>query len=279
MEKIAFITDAGCDINEEFAEEHGIYVIPFSIIFKDGTYLDRIDISREEVYKRMETEIPTTSIVPTEFILNMFHDIENKGIKNVVIMTMSSKMSGLYNLLRMLIEQFPNLNIELIDSESISIGGGLPLIKGVFAYEDGADFETVVQIVKDAKKDVFIYAYFRDITNLMKGGRVPRGKVYVANALNIKPMMAMKDGEMVEAKKIRGDKKAIQFFRDEFDKYAGDKYYISPMYASNLEGALKLDEEFAEEIKKATYYTKTVVTPTIGVHSGTDFTAFAFMRL
>lgn len=278
MTKIAFICDAACDINEEFVKKNNIHVIPFAINFSEKSYLDGVDITRDEIYTKMKDEIPTTGVCAADIILKTLKEIEDSGVKNVIMASISSKLSGMHNLFRMCADNFKNLNIELIDTESISVGAGFPIIKGINAYNDGADFNTVVKTIKNSFKEVYVYAYFRDLTNLIKGGRIPKGKAYVANALNIKPIMTVEEGVLVEAKKVRGNKNALKFFKEKFKEHNKGKFYFSSIYANNIEDAKMVEDEFCEELKNSIYNVRTTLTPTVGVHAGTEFLAFVFMN-
>lgn len=278
MTKIAFICDAGCDIDPQYTADNDIYTIPFAVNFTDKSYLDGVDITRDQVYEMMKTEIPTTCVCSADIIIKSLKEIKSQGIKNIIIASISSKISGMHNLMRMCADEFEDLNIELIDTEQVSIGAGFPIIKGVEAYKNGASFEEVVKTIKDAIKDVHVYVYFRDLTNLIKGGRVPKGKAYIANALNIKPVMTIENGEMAEVKKIRGSKKAIRLFREKYNKHITESSYISAVYASNQDDLSTIEDEFQNEIQNAKYTQRTQITPTIAVHAGTEFLAVVFMK-
>ena len=71
-QKIAILVDSGTDVPPEFVKEHNIFVAPLKIIYKDGEYEDRLDITPQEIYDRLETEIPTTSLPRTERVIPVF---------------------------------------------------------------------------------------------------------------------------------------------------------------------------------------------------------------
>ncbi|MBR7150676.1 MAG: DegV family EDD domain-containing protein, partial [Oscillospiraceae bacterium] len=123
-QKIAVITDSCADVPPELAKELDIYVIPLQIVYSDRTYQAGVDISAQEVYDRLSTEIPKTSLPSGEMILNTFEQIKNAGFEKAIAVMLSSGLSGTCNLVRRLGEEFEELEIVTFDTLSGSLGSG-----------------------------------------------------------------------------------------------------------------------------------------------------------
>ena len=99
-EKIALLVDSGTDVPQDVIDTYGIYMVPLQIIYKNRTYTDKIDITPEEVYQRFSEEIPSTSLPDGQTIQKTIDQIKADGFEKVLIVTISSGLSGTYNVMR-----------------------------------------------------------------------------------------------------------------------------------------------------------------------------------
>ena len=109
--KIAVLTDSGSDVPQEIKEKYDVKVIPLKIIFSDGEFIDKETITAQEVYDRMDKEIPKTSLPDGELIKEMFDEIKSEGYEKVIAVTISSGLSGTNNMVRVVAEQYKDLDI------------------------------------------------------------------------------------------------------------------------------------------------------------------------
>jgi EDD domain protein, DegV family len=100
MEKIAVLVDSCCDLPKEYLAKPGVYELPMQIAYHDKTYLDRIDISAEEVYANLPTEIPKTSLPSGESIQKTLDQIAQDGYDHIISISVSSALSGTFNFLK-----------------------------------------------------------------------------------------------------------------------------------------------------------------------------------
>ena len=110
-EKIALLVDSGTDVPEALVKQYGMYVLPLQIIYPEKTYTDKVDITPEEVYQRLEKEIPSTSLPDGATIQAIFDKIKEAGYEKVLAVTISSGLSGTYNVVRLLGEQTEGLDV------------------------------------------------------------------------------------------------------------------------------------------------------------------------
>lgn len=128
-EKIAILVDSCVDVPPKLVEKHNMYVIPLKVIYKDRVYSDGVDITAQEVYERLDIEIPTTSLPSGGEINAMFDRIKADGYEKVLAIHISSGLSGTYNSIRLLASQYEGLEIYVLDTKNIGIGSGLMLFK------------------------------------------------------------------------------------------------------------------------------------------------------
>ncbi len=112
--KIAILVDSGADVPPDFVKEHNIFVAPLKIIYKDQEYDDRVEITPEEIYARLKTEVPRTSLPASGNVLTLFKRMVTEGYDTVLIITISSGLSGTHNQLRVQAEEFGKLKFHIL---------------------------------------------------------------------------------------------------------------------------------------------------------------------
>jgi len=125
--EFAIVVDSGCDVPEEYLEKYPIYVIPLRINYKQVSYRDRIDISPEEIYKKLKLEIPTTSLPEYGDAQEVFENIIKDGYNKIIAINISSNLSGTFNLIRLVSEEYKLKGIQTyqFDTKNIAIGSGM----------------------------------------------------------------------------------------------------------------------------------------------------------
>ena len=125
MGSIAVLTDSCADLSPQVAEENGIFVIPLSVVYPEKVYADGVDITAEDVYRRMPEEVPTTTLPSGKIIEDTFRKIRDKGYKYVIALIFSGGISGTYNMVRMLGEEAEGLEVRVFDTKTASLGLGM----------------------------------------------------------------------------------------------------------------------------------------------------------
>lgn len=277
MEKnFAILTDTGFDIIDSTLAGRDIKEIPFSINFKDKSYFDKIEISKDEIYEMMERELPKTSASSVSILENVLNEIVEKGIKDVLVMSISSKLSGMHNMMRLVCDDYDNLNVRLIDTKNVSMASGMYLKYALDLVDEGKSFDEVCDLVQKAVDEnrAKLFVYFHSLDNMIKGGRISKLKGTLANILSLRPILSMDDnGEFFVVKKVKkskNDKNALDTLRELAEKeIAGaKKYYFSVGYTRVKENALQLEEAVTELKNNANYYQVESISPTLGVHAG-----------
>lgn len=115
--KVAILVDSGTDVPQELIEKYQMYVIPLKIIYKDRVYTDKVDITPEEIYQRLPQEIPGTSLPDGETITKIFEQIKQDGYEKILAVTISSGLSGTYNIVRLIAQQQEELEAYCFDPD------------------------------------------------------------------------------------------------------------------------------------------------------------------
>lgn len=221
---IRIVADSVSDIPVSYREKYNIEIIPLSVNFDDDSYEDGIDLTSEEFFEKLQdsNSLPTTSQVTVGKFMECFDEIINSGDEAIVIL-MSSKMSGTYNAALLAKEQLNITDqIRVIDSKAISFGYGLLVIEAARMVENNKKIDAIEQVICE-KREKLEHKFIVDtLEYLHKGGRLPAHKAFVGNLLNIKPIVTIKDGELVLEKSIRGRKKAMKYIVGWLDEQSVD---------------------------------------------------------
>lgn len=277
MEKIKIITDSTCDLPREIIEKYDIDVMPVLINFGEDSYLEDVEITREQMLERInrEDKLPTTAqITPVRFEENYKKYID-QGYK-IVAIHMSSKMSGTYQSALIAKEEFNDDDIVVIDGYRITSGLGMIVYKGARMAAEGKtikEIEAELLVYRNKVKSSLVFA---SLDNLVRGGRLSKGKAMIVGALGIKLILNMDDGEMNVANKVRGIKKAVKEIiktLEETELQEGE-----PIVLINFEG-----EGFYEPLKeylesRNLEYIETTVGCAVAIHAGTNAGGLFFVE-
>ena len=211
MEKIALITDSACDIDEETLKKYQIHVLPFKIIYDRGEYTDKIDITPQEVYHNMKTEIPKSSLPSMEDIEKLFQKLEEEHYTHVISINISSGISGTVNAVRLISEQYSHIQTYLYDTKSTSVIQGIILKRCGELINDHKSFEEIIKVIPKLKQKLHFYFVFGTLEYAIKGGRIGKISGTIGDILDIKPIVGFDEinGQCFTHEKIRGRNKSI----------------------------------------------------------------------
>ena len=210
MDKIALIGDTTGDLSSEMIAKYNINILSFRIIYKDREYLDRVNITPTEVYDKMVDEIPTSSMPSMQDIEDMFLKLKSEGYTHVIAVTLSTGLSGIYNAIRVVSENHPEMKTYICDSKSISIGEGAVLIECGKLRDQGKNFDEIVADIPNIMKRIHLFFVVPTLEYLKKGGRIGRVAGTIAELLDIKPIITMDpDGKYTTFAKVRGRKQSL----------------------------------------------------------------------
>ena len=205
MNKIKLLVDGGCDLPENILEKYNIELVGLNVSFNDESYIAGVEIDNETFYKKMSEskELPKTSCPSPDRFLEAY-----KGDEDVLIITVSSLLSGTYSSAKLAKDMYEDKNsnkkIEVLDSMSGSIGQGLLAIKAAELINEGKNLDEIVSILEKLKNDVIFYGTLETLENAIKGGRINPLAGKLINALNFKAIIQVTEGVVKPIDKARG---------------------------------------------------------------------------
>ena len=280
-QNIAILTDSGTDVPVEFARTHNIFTLPLSIQFSDGLYLDGVTITPEEVYRRLPHEIPKTSLPSSEGILHTLQQIRESGYDTLFIITISSALSGTFNLMRLTARDVPELNCRLIDTRNIGIGAGFTVMRAAEMIEDGASADEIEAKLQELVKSTKVFFCLPTLEYLAKGGRIGRVTATVGSLLDVRPIISCnEDGIYYTVQKARGAVRALSATLQNAKDYAANHvFHLAIAHGGVPELAAHVEAQLAGLISSAKSYVRTQVSPALGVHTGPGLIGVGVQRL
>lgn len=209
------LTDSTADLPESWALENDVQILGLTIQL-DGTTYETVGdkkLTSEQLLSKMEAgSQPTTSQINVGQFEDIFRGYAEIGMP-VLYIAFASVLSGTYQsavMARdMVLEDFPEAVIRIIDTKAASMGEGILVMKAVEAKAVGQSLEQVVALIKSLVPKVKTYFLVDDLNHLMRGGRISKTAALMGSLVNIKPVIAVKgDGRLDSVAKVRGKKKA-----------------------------------------------------------------------
>ncbi|KAJ53141.1 DegV family protein with EDD domain [Clostridium tetanomorphum] len=271
MEKIALITDTTADLSEDIIKRYNVNVLPFRIIYKDREYKDKLEISPKEVYRNFEKEVPTSSLPSIQDMEDLFYKLEEQKFTHAIAITLSSGLSGIYNAVKLVSDNHPNINTFVCDSQSISAGEGMIVEECGEMIKNGKSFDEIVNEIPNIKKRINLFFVVGTLEYLKKGGRIGRVSGTIGELLNIKPIISVdaKDGKYYTFDKVRGRKQSINRLIEIIKGILKEKKCkICVVHGDALEESNKLFETIKTMDNVSEAYLGGEISPVSGVHSG-----------
>lgn len=269
------LTDSTADLPESWALENDVQILGLTIQL-DGTTYETVGekkLTSEQLLFKMEAgSQPTTSQINVGQFEDIFRGYAEIGMP-VLYIAFASVLSGTYQsavMARdMVLEDFPEAVIRIIDTKAASMGEGILVMKAVEAKAAGQSLEQVVALIKSLVPKVKTYFLVDDLNHLMRGGRISKTAALMGSLVNIKPVIAVKgDGRLDSVAKVRGKKKAqTEVVRMTLEDIADPRVVIAYAGADSQEVAQVLKNQLlaSEQVNEVLILP---LGPVISTHTG-----------
>ncbi|TCO71470.1 DegV family protein [Marinisporobacter balticus] len=269
MKKIAIVTDSTCDLPDALLEKYEIKILPLRIIYSNKEFRDRIEISGKEVYEKLDHEIPKTSLPSPEDVHNLFKKLQEQRYTHVLAILISGALSGTYNMVKNFSDKFNELKIELLDSKSLTMGLGFPVLEAARELRKTNDFSKICERAKEAMSKSKVFYVLKTLDYLRRGGRIGVLEGTVGEILGIKPIISIdQEGKYYAYAKVRGRKKSIeQLYEIIKEKSKDKKVNVAVMHGDAEEEA----RDLLKRIKEFRNVDETFfgpISPVLGIHTG-----------
>ena len=258
MADIKIIVDSGSDIPQEIADKYDIGIISFLSLFGEEQYVQRVDITNEEFFDKLESfdGFPTTSQTPYGDMYDFFSKQCSEN-KSVIYFALSSAASGQYqtaNLVKNeILEENPEADFHIVDTQTFSLYIARTAVHAAQMVQEGKNAQEIITECENYIKTWRAYLLVDTLKYLEKGGRLSKAAAFVGTMLDIKPILTIEHGLVESMDKLRGKKKMldklIEKIQDDPDFDADNpKFLVVQSDAEKGEETLeKLRDEFGED--------------------------------
>ena len=279
--KIAIVTDSTAYIPADYIKKYNITVTPQVLIWDNQTYRDGIDIGSDEFFARLKTAkvMPSTSQVSPSSMQSTFQPLVDQGY-DVLGIFISSKLSGTLQSAMQGRDAMGSAaeKVTLIDSQSTAMALGFQVLGASRALETGASLKEVVALAEGAHTKTGVLFAVDTLEFLHRGGRIGGAQRFIGAALNLKPILELRNGLVEGIERIRTKSKAhdriLELVAEKTKGKANVR--IASLHANAAEDAKALLDRAVKEVNAVeTIFTE--VSPVVGTHTGPGTVGLAFM--
>ncbi len=268
-DRVALVTDTACDLLEEQLAHFDIRTVSLRVSTSHGEFRDRLEISQEQLYEVLKNEYPKTSLPLPEDVSALYRQLQAEGATRILHMSMSGSLSGTYNMVSILAEEAEGIQVDVVDTKTLSCGLGLLVLEAAECLQAGMSVEDVIARVNELRKHQLGTFVIRTLEFLRKGGRIGLVEGVVGSLLQIKPVIYVNDdGVYNTLVKARGFGNALEAMKNEFFKrYQGRRVRIAIVHGQAQDEAVQLMEAFKARLDVVSSFVAPV-SPALAIHTG-----------
>ncbi len=211
MSRIGIVTDSTCDLGPQWLSDHDVVMVPLKVLFGEESFLDWIDLSPEEFYRKLQsaTALPKTSQPSPADFRKAYHDLAEQGCTEIVSIHLTAALSGTFESAAMAATDSP-VPVRIVDTKRCSQATALCVKAAIAARDAGAAGDAIEAIARETAASSRMFFVLDTLEYLVKGGRAGKASGLAASVLNIKPILTFNDEGTIEPfKKVKGFKKAM----------------------------------------------------------------------
>lgn len=282
MMKLAVITDSSAFLSENLLENENLFVLDIPVVIAGETYVEGKNLTASEFYEKMAAadELPKTSQPSIAELEETLTSLASKDYTHVLGLFLSSGISGFYQNIQYLKDEFDGLEIAFPDSKITSAPLGIMVENALTWAAEGQDFQEILTKIQRQIDGTSAFIMVDDLNHLVKGGRLSNGAAILGNLLSIKPILYFNDAGVIEVfEKIRTEKKATKRLLEVVEERTGTgSYQVIVIHGNAEEKAESLRQQLieagvADDISLATFGS------VIGTHLGEGSVALAYIPL
>lgn len=281
MSKVGIVTDSVACLPPEVVKQYDLRIVPLNIYYDSTVYKEGVNITPTEAYKLLEKDPDkfTTSPGSAGDYFEAYREVSKK-YQDILCITLSSKLSTLYNMARVAREEakdkLPQTNIEVLDSLTAASAEGLVVLAAARAAVEGESLAEVIKVVETVKDKVSAIGVFETIRHVYRTGRIPKIATQVLAKLNIKPLFSISGGSVhitgVTRIKASGIRRLLDTMKE---RIQAKPVHIFITHANVLDEGEKLKEQISAEFDCAELWLSDF-SPIMGYATGKGTLLIAF---
>jgi DegV family protein with EDD domain len=272
---VRIVTDSACDLPQSAVEEYGIKVVPLYINVGNDSWLDGIDISRQEFYRRLPewTTPPTTSAPSPGRFVETYEQLAQEGATAIISIHISANLSNTVNVAHLAAQGTASVPVTVIDGGQLTLTTGLMAVEAAKAAAAGAGVHEITDLLQEMGARSYTFAALETLEFIRRSGRMSRFAYGLGTWLKIKPVLKMHQGKP-DMEKLRTSQRAVRRVIDLVSDL-GPLEHLSVVHTDAPEAAEELRQRAAHLFPEGQPSFTVGVTPVIGSHIGPGVLGFA----
>jgi DegV family protein with EDD domain len=279
MSRVAIVTDSTSTIPKNLVEQYQLTVIPQVVIWGEEIQLDGIDVQPTAFYQRLATSkvSPTTSQATVASFKEVYEKLHRDGFE-ILCVLLSSKLSGTISSAIQAKELVPDAKVEIVDSLSVAMALGFQVLEVAKLAQTGASLAECKALAEKAVNHTGVVLTPETLEYLHRGGRIGGGAKFLATALNIKPVLELRDGRLEAVERVRTRKKVLSRLVEIAREQIGGRtpVRLSVLHANSPEDAQFVMDEAKKQLNPVEAFVSEV-SPAIGTHTGPGTVGLVYM--
>lgn len=276
--KIAVVTDSTANLPSVVVEKYGITVVPINLHWGSETYKDGVDITVEEVYRRLREnkQIPKTAAPSVGDFLQTYLRL-GQEVEGIVSIHLPETLSGTVKSARVAADLArEHVPVEVVDTGTATMGAGFVVLAAARAAERGISMSKVKQIAEEISPRTTVLAIIDTLEYLYRSGRISKATGLLGSLLRIKPILTISNREVGVLAKTRTTSRGIQIMLDKMQEQVdGKEVHVAVLHADALDAARQLKQMVEERFDCLEIFICTM-TPVMGAHTGPGLLGLAF---
>lgn len=269
---IGIITDSTCDIPDALLQQYGILVVPHTIVWGDRQYRDRVDLQPDEFYQRLvvDPQRPTTSQAGLPEFQQAYEQAARQGADQVVVVTVSSAMSGAYQMALRAAERV-KIPVRVVDSKGPTMSLGWQVLAAARARDAGADLDAILACMDQVRRRLALLVGMDTLEYLQKGGRIGDAMKWMGTLLQVRPLVSInhQSGRVEPVSLARTHKAMVEAMYARFFELlkGGRKLHVAVLHGNFLEKAEELAGRIQAEYNPVELLIN-ITGPVLGINTG-----------
>jgi len=283
MNKIAILTDSSSSIQYTNHEYDNIFIIRHTVIFKDEEYIDGVDITNTEFFRRIVEEdvVPTTSQPSIGQTIEVCEEIKKLGYTDIIYIPLSKGISSTYSSIMGSIDLIEGINFKVVDTKATAVHLAFMALEAARLTKEDKTVDEIIGYVEYLREQLKIYFMVDDLKFLIKNGRLSNAAGFVGKLLKIKPVLEFDDeGRIIGTEKIRTTKKTMETIVDHVIEATKDCKKVQYTVCHGFD--MELLDKFKEEMKRITELENFLILPlppVVGAHVGNGVISLGYFIL
>ncbi len=281
MKKITLVTDTNASSPAEIVQKYNIIEVPIHIQFGDKSFTTGVDIDDKSLFELVEERHiwPSTAAPSPNAFANAYQQALDAGADQIICICCSSEVSATYQAAQMGMSELPGVDITVVDSKNLSLAEGFQVLTAAEAIAYGANKDEVIRLVEDIQSRIHVFGALPTLKYLAMSGRMGRLAAGIGETMNIKPILASRNGKLELLEKIRTWGKAKQRLVDLGIQSAVGKRIekVGLIHVNNENGIGELYEMLRAALSIEMDPIVSEFTPGLSVHTGSGVIAFVLV--